>query len=132
MDVLSNYVDTTHLQYTADRVYIDSCKVLRNFQGFKNGDIVDVSIELVNWNVYINGHKIYLRIHDNEYNNIFAYDFESISIDPSIKYFKGVTLISDVCEKFPIGTRFSCVIITNKKAEFFGYENESVFSMTIE
>ena len=125
MDVLSNYVDTTDVDYTHDMAYIDGCKVLRNFQGFKKGDTVDVSIEILNWNVYINDKKIYLRIHDNEFNNLFAYDFVKNDI------FNGVTLISDVCEKFPIGSRFSCAMVMNNKVEFFDCENKSVFSITI-
>lgn len=125
MDVLSNYVDTTRIYYTDEKAYIDDCKVLRNFQGFKKGDIVDVYIDILNWNVYINNRRIYMRIYENEYSNLFAYDYQENGV------YKGITLISNVCEKFPIGSRFSSATVTNNSVEFFNHNNQSVFSISI-
>jgi predicted phosphatase len=65
MDVLRNYVDTTRIHFTEDYAYIDECVVLKNFQGFKKGEFVNVCIELISWNVYINDRKIHFGIYEN-------------------------------------------------------------------
>lgn len=130
MEVLSNYVDTNHVHYTEECAYIDECKVLRNFQGFKKGDVVNVSIELISWNVYINERKIHFGIHENVYNDLFTYESQRIPCDLGIELYANVMLLSDVTQNFTAGTKFEHANVTDSNVEFIN-SGKIVFSMNI-